>query len=146
MMTLPKPDPAVYQSIPGGQELLNWFGHAPRFHDAEILEVTLRRMGPSTLTLHGFNMTNRVRGKRFVLEKHAVVTFVIEEIFELELDDFNHQNAIEGLYLSHVSPEASAKYAVDTTYMYEINVEPASGLGGMIRAQKVSVSYVPGKP
>ena len=36
--------PALLQNVPGGPELIEWFGgYAPRFHDAEVLGLTLDR-------------------------------------------------------------------------------------------------------
>jgi hypothetical protein len=32
---------AIYADVPGGLELLAWFGHVPSFHDAEIVSLTL---------------------------------------------------------------------------------------------------------
>ena len=29
-------DAAIYGAVPGGQELVKWFGQVPTFHDAEI--------------------------------------------------------------------------------------------------------------
>jgi hypothetical protein len=32
--------------------MLAWFGHAPSFHDAEIVNITLNRRRPSHLKIH----------------------------------------------------------------------------------------------
>ncbi len=30
---------AVLHDIPGGEDLLRWFGRVPRFHDGQLLEI-----------------------------------------------------------------------------------------------------------
>jgi hypothetical protein len=47
----------VYHEVPGGAELVSWFGRAPSFHDAEILSLHLRREGQDILRLHGWLTT-----------------------------------------------------------------------------------------
>jgi hypothetical protein len=43
----------ILRQIPGGPELVAWFGHVPAFHDAEVLSVALDRKGPSCqLSIH----------------------------------------------------------------------------------------------
>ena len=130
---------SVYASIPGGPELLDWFGRVPSFHDAEIIDLHLKRCGSSTLRIHAWNMTDKVKKGYFVLEKHAVVEFSIDRITNLNLGDFNHQNVIDKLVLSRMeSGENSA--------VFELNLEPCYGLSGIIRAEQVSVTLGPGKP
>ena len=48
--------------VPGGPELVEWFGYAPCFHDAEVLCVTLDRedYASCSIRVHGFEMTNEV--------------------------------------------------------------------------------------
>ena len=91
---------AIYASIPGGSDLVAWFGHAPSFHDAEIVSFSLNRRSASKLVLHAWNTTREVdeRGY-FVLDRHAVVTFALEDVLDLELDGFSHQNVVFGLVL-----------------------------------------------
>ena len=67
----------------------------PHFHDAYLLEITLRGGGPSTLRIHGRNTTNHVDEKGYLrLEKHAVVTLTLEEVTHVALDDFDLPKAI----------------------------------------------------
>ena len=130
---------SIYKAIPGGEELLGWFGKVPSFHDAEVLDLHLKRKGRSTLRLHAWNMTSKVRNGYFVLEKHAVVEFLIDRIITLELDQFNHQNVIDGLSLSRVEVDENRQ-------AFELLLEPSFGLSGTIRAEGLSVTCSPGKP
>ena len=119
--------------IPGRGEVVQWFGSWPSFHDAEILEVHLDRSGPSWIKLHTWLMTNRVDlTGRYVLEKHAVVTFTFEGILDLQLADFNPQNVISGLDLTRRENRL------------RIDLHPCYGVSGYIEATTITVSVSPG--
>lgn len=137
----------VYESIQGGSDLLKWFGRVPSFHDAEILSISLDHAGPSQLVLHGWNMTNVVgTDGYFVLEKRAVVTFVLEEITDLHLEGFTRQNVIDELCLSKITPDSGFSgqdSQTESPDVFEILLEHCYGLSGHIRARRVSVSFVP---
>lgn len=140
----------AYRLIDGGLDLLDWFGRVPSFHDAEIISLALNRKGDSLLTLHGWIMTDKKDEKGyFVLEKHAVVSFTMREIFDLQLDGFGHQNVIGSLDLHHgpPNPERRQLYTQrDITDAFELTLEPCFGMDGVIRCKQLSVSVKPGKP
>jgi hypothetical protein len=76
---------ALYAGIPGGPELLAWFGRVPSFHDAEIVRVVLNRRAPSTLSIHVWNLTDQVDPQGyFILDRHAVVTFELEDVLDVQ--------------------------------------------------------------
>ena len=140
----------VYASIPGGSNLIAWFGQIPDFHDAEIVSLGLRRRAPSMLVIHAWNGTNEAdhRGAR-VLDKHAVVTFALEDIIDLQLSGFSHQNVISGLRLRRAPerPDRLPFYGIDPSPKdYEFELEPRLGLNGIIRCRRVLVDFVPGRP
>jgi hypothetical protein len=123
--------------VPGGPELVAWFGYAPRFHDAEILGVTLDRdLASCSLRVHGFEMTNEVDANGFfACTKHVVVTFLFRDLTELRFEGFNHQNAVMGLYIER---------GLDAQFRMEI--EPAFGLGGVIEGRGLEIGLQPGIP
>jgi hypothetical protein len=141
---------SVYQAIAGGTDLLKWFGRVPRFHDAEILSLSLNRAGPSLLILHGWTMSDVFGADGyFLLEKRAVVTFILEEITDLQLQGFNHQNVIDDLCLKRVSAYSGRSrhsLTAEPPEIFELLMEDCYGLSGHIRARRVSVSFVPGSP
>ena len=67
-------------------------------------------------------------------DKHAVVTFELKDISDLELFDFSRQNVL-----------ASLEVARDGKAVH-ILLHPSYGLGGRIDAGQVVVSLTPGKP
>lgn len=127
----------LLNQVPGGPELVEWFGYAPRFHDAEVLGVTLDRAEPScSIRVHGFEMTSEVDAKGFfVCTKHAVVTFTFRDLGELELDGFNAQNAVLGISIAR-GPDAQ----------FRMEIDPAYGLGGVIEGRTLEIAIQPGIP
>jgi hypothetical protein len=121
--------------IPGGQELIDWFGYAPRFHDAYLLEVNLASNAPGSLRIHAFRMTEEVDDKGYyVLDKHVVVTIALETVTHINLSDFNLQGIISELSISTV--EGDIQLAWTGSY----------GVEGSIRAKQARISLQPGKP
>ncbi|MBY5817414.1 hypothetical protein HFN60_17470 [Rhizobium leguminosarum] len=106
----------TYEKIPGGPELLAWFGQKPTFHDAEILSLALNRTGISELKIRGWIGTDAVDQDGYrVLDKHAVVTFTFEDIMDLQLDGFSRQNVINGLVLRYATDRGRAGHYAEGT-------------------------------
>ena len=88
--------------IPGAAGVLAWFGYWPSFHDAEGLSITLDRSHPSRIVVHTWNRTDEVDARGyFVLDEHAIVTFVLEDflldrqgITNTQIAGFNSQNVL----------------------------------------------------
>ena len=124
--------------IPGADAVSAWFGRWPSFHDAEVLHLHLNRAGVSHLRIHAWNMSSNrseVDAEGHLrTDKHAIVTFQLTDISDLELFDFSSQNVLAGL---EVVQEGSR---------IRIELSPSYGLGGRIDAGGVTVSFSPGKP
>lgn len=54
------PLPIDIESIDGAQELFDWFGYWPDFHDAQIVQFKLALGAPIGLTIQTGEMTNQV--------------------------------------------------------------------------------------
>jgi hypothetical protein len=123
----------LLNGIPGGPDLIAWFdGVVPSFHDAEIVELALTRANSSCrLKVHGFQINNDAEGFRISV-KHVVITFQLDQITELELTDFNHQNVIDGPNLTRTS---------NGTFL--LVIEPCYGLWGKIEAASLQISIEP---
>ncbi len=129
---------AIVSDIPGGPELLQWFaGRMPSFHDAEVLSLALDRDAASAiLRVHAFQMTPEVDARGyFICTRHVVVVFKLSWIETMELDGFNHQNALDGLKLSRTDGGD-----------VRLGLEPACGLGGFIQAKELEIAIEPGIP
>lgn len=139
---------SIYHAVPGGSDLVRWFGQVPSFHDAEVLSLHLRRKGPSVLSLHSWIMKRDHEGF-IVLDKHAVVKFTLTGIMDLELGEFSSQNVIRGLTLRRAldRPERRCHLALSALPEdIEIALESCFGLHGLIRARSVAIAFQPGKP
>ena len=129
---------ATPPDVPGADQVVSWFGSWPSFHDAEILRLHLNRRGVSRLDVHAWRMTDQTYeadGRRyFVRDKHAVVTFELEAVSNLELFDFNAQNVLARLDL------------VRDGDLFCLRLDTVYGLGGRIDAGQVRVSLLAGEP
>jgi len=125
----------VLPAIPGTEDLADWFGGWPSFHDAEIIDLHLQRAGRSWIRIHAWQITNEVDPDGYyVTDHHVVVTFWFEDIAGLALTGFNPQNVIAG---RDVEKTASG---------YRISLEPCYGLAGDIEASSIRISFQPGSP
>jgi hypothetical protein len=138
----------IYSTVSGGTELVRWFGQVPSFHDAEILSLHLRRKGQSVLRLHGWINTGEVgQDGYFILDRHTIVTFTLNEVVDLQLDGFSIQNVIGGLVLRRASDRPERRgYFTPHSHDIDIELEPCYGLNGFVRARSVCITFEPGKP
>jgi len=145
-----KQQASIYHEVPGGPELLSWFGQVPSFHDAEILSLDLRRKQQSVLRVHGWITTDKVGATGYlILARQAVVSFHLEGIMDLQLDGFSVQNVINGLVLRRAldRPERRNYFSLaPLPEDIEIELEPCFGMDGLIRARSVSITFEPGEP
>jgi hypothetical protein len=145
--------PSIFETVPGGPELLAWFGHEPSFHDAEIVSLHLNRTGQSTLSIRTREMTEGADSAgAYAHEKHGIVTFTLEDIQALNLEGFSHQNVIGRLELRRIDaplPSFGMQWIEPPEpppALYEIALEPCHGLAGTIQARHVSIALTPGEP
>lgn len=127
--------------IPGAQDVVAWFGYWPTFHDAEVLSISLDRLSGCLVSIHAFEMTGEVDSRgRYVLGKHAVVTFCMEGFVRDEsglntrIEFFNGQNVLSSAGVNR-RPEG-----------YELILEGCHGVDGAIACERMSVSLEPGLP
>lgn len=99
----------TYKKIIGFEKLTELFGYWPSFHDAEIISISLDRNGEEEwegpilhAKIHVFQMGPETKntGGNFIFHHHSIVTFRFANVEDLEIKEFNQQNAINGLTLS----------------------------------------------
>jgi hypothetical protein len=128
-------DEAILQDIPGGKALLDWFGRVPRFHDANLLEITLNSKGLSVMRVHTWQMTNKVDARGYIeLDKHVVVTITLEEVTDISLTEFNLPSIIFDLEVTKA--DESMQLTWGGSY----------GVSGTLRAKKMRFDLQPGQP
>jgi hypothetical protein len=129
--------------IPGVEQLLAVFGSWPSFHDAEVLWVRLDR-GPASVgkplleaMIHTFEMTNTVgTDGYYVLKNHVLVHLRFDGVNDLRLDEFNHQNVLDGLTLSEPRGVGLQQRA------WEVTFHSTYGLGASFRCEALEVVCV----
>ncbi len=118
-----------YEAIENHELVIATFGQWPSFHDGEVHRVVLDRMSRSasgsyipTIELHvrGWIMTSEVTEKGFYKVEHdSVVHFLFEDIFNLELEGFNHQNVLSSLNLTLIDePQKKQAIHVELEHCY----------------------------
>jgi Immunity protein 50 len=121
--------------VPGAREVVELYGYWPSFHDAEVVCLELNRLGRSRIQVHTFEMTDEVDGRGYyVIEKHALVSFLLESVSTLQLDGFNDQNVISGLGLKK------------TAIGFELLLGGCYGIEGRIACAQLSIEMKPGIP
>jgi hypothetical protein len=132
----------ILQSLPGGPQVLSWFGGRANFGDAEVLNLTLARSGPSLLQILAFALQPRETHRL----KKAVVTFMLTNMIDVAIEGFAHQNVIGGLDLRR-APKKQAHPSLFgigiTDAQHEIELTPCAGAFGTIRATITGVTIEP---
>jgi hypothetical protein len=126
----------AWKRIDGFQDLADWFGYAPSFHDGYLLSLKIDFPTEAVLVMHGWDMTDRIDARGyFELEKHFVATFRLAGLVKIDLEDPDHAGAIvERLTITADGDQL------------EFAINPILGTGGLLRCLKASVSFEPGKP
>lgn len=117
---------------------MQWYsGRLPSFHGAEILEVVLDRVGAACrIRIHTFETTDNLDQPGYLSSaNHAIISFDLAEITDLELNGFNHQNVIDGLRIGRAQKKG-----------WRIDLEHCWGISGFIEAHCLKIAVQPGKP
>lgn len=83
-----------------------------------------------------------------MLDKHAIVTFILNGVMDLQLDGFSAQNVIGGLVLRRAQDRAERLGFFALAPLpedMEIELEPCYGLNRLIRARSVAITFEPGQ-
>jgi hypothetical protein len=127
--------PFEIASIDGAQQLYDWFGYWPSFHDAEVLRLELNRSGSSSLSVRTREMTSEIDEKGYyVPAKNVTVDFMIDGISDLDLNGFSHQNVVGNIKIGK------------TANGFLITLWPCYGLAGTIEVSKISIRLSPEEP
>ena len=116
------------ENIRGLDKLIEWFGAGFHFHDAEIVELRLKSQGASRLQVHAWRLRGGTDTAGIHLrDRNALVTFILDDVFELDLAGFSPQNVIARLDLD------------DIENGIRVTLAPCYGLSGIIEARRVSI-------
>lgn len=95
------------QGVQGADKLVEVFGYWPSFHDSEVVSFKLDRTGRSAgpgpsldVLVHAFEMTSEVDAKGYYVQRnHVLVQLRFDEIDDLDMSGFNHQNVLMDIEL-----------------------------------------------
>jgi Immunity protein 50 len=93
------------------------YGRWPSFHDAQVSAYVAPTRGSQLLvfTIHTWQMTNEVDAKGyFVLQKHALVSFRFDGIFDVEMAAFDASNILSGIEFFPASDGSSFRVVLDS--------------------------------
>ena len=98
-----------YEFIEGYEQVISHFGQWPSFHDGEVLRIVMDRTSRilsgryiPTVEVHirGWIMSHDASEAGLYKQEHdSEVSFLFEDVFDLELEGFNHQNVLSSLNL-----------------------------------------------
>jgi hypothetical protein len=132
---LPEDQLAAVHDLPGAQAFIEWFGSWPSFHDAEILSISLNRTGTWCVRVQTWEVTSDVDAKGYdVAPKHVIVSLLLEDISDLKLGGFSHQNVIFSLTVTRLQDGL------------QLCLGPGYGLASNLTARSIRVEFAPGKP
>ncbi len=144
-------DDPLRQILVGAARLVETFGVWPSFHDSEIVDLRLERLGrdayegPVLLARIHLFMGRRApeRATGVSWHDHHLATLRFGSVRELELSGFNGQNAIMNLRVRRdgVLPHSAGVPA------WRVEFEPAYGMGASFRCATIElVGLEPGIP
>ena len=135
----------AYKFILGYEMVVARFGQWPSFHDGEvhrlILDSTRRNSNGSRypsieLELRGWIMTNEVTEQGFYrCEYDSVVSFLFENVSNVEFDGLNHQNVVSCLNLDLLPVESNKM-------QLKVELEHCWGLSGSFVAASARILSV----
>lgn len=128
----------IEKRIEASQKLTMIFGRWPSFHDAEVIEFSLRRDEASAVILttivHLWDMTSEVDQKGFyVLRNHTLVTIRFHDVEDIKMEGFNHQNVIFGLEILEEEPSRGIPPS------FTVSFDPSYGIDAAFKCTRIEV-------
>ena len=131
----------AFTGIVGYEKLISLFGYWPTFHDAEVLKITVDRgqrgvdFAPKIdVEIYLYEMTSELDEQgNFVLKSHSKVHIQFRNIAKLQIDDFNHQNALWGILFEHT---------LQDNLQFQVTFESSYGFGAEFRCCEIEVVSV----
>jgi hypothetical protein len=135
---------SVVDRISGGEKLVAIFGYWPSFHDAEVIWLKLDRrlddngLSPTLETqIHAFETSKQVDEKGFyVLRHHVLVHLRFQDVVDLSLEGFNHQNALFGIEISDLT-ERQWEHI-----FFQVRFDSSHGMGASFQCHAIEVVEV----
>jgi Immunity protein 50 len=124
-------------SIPGylenHQSVVDVYGKWPIFHDSEVVSLSMDRVGILFGAIHNprielvilsFDLISTPDSKEVSSVKHTLVHFGFDNVSEVKLEGFNHQNALYDLQFQEMPLDPAGNPS------FRVILNAALGLGG----------------
>jgi len=122
----------LFKTIPGADEVAEWFGKWPAFHDAEISKLQLHQDAVITFTVYAWNTTSEVDEKGYYRnEKYANVDFRLEGVSAINLAELTETGIL--FELSIKQTDKQLMLVMDSSY----------GINGTITFARCNVKLNP---
>lgn len=141
-----KTDETLFAALPGGREVIDWFGFAPSFHDATVHSLDITQ-GSAVLRLNAFRMTSEVDEQGYyVLDRHARVEIRLSGLSALTLMGEACPIVSElGIRRLAAIPPEWGPYGGPNAGDFEVALETTYGFEGALFAKDVAFGLIPGK-
>jgi hypothetical protein len=129
--------PAVPTYLANYQSVVDVFGKWPAFHDSEVISVLLERRGILFGEIHNARIEMAVLSFDLIscegelstpCVHHTLVHFAFDNVSEVKLEGFNHQNALYDLGFQEMPLGPSGNLS------FRVLLDSALGLGGQFIA------------
>lgn len=139
-------DEVLFASLPGGQEVIDWFGFCPSFHDGTLERLELVG-GNANLTVRTYRMGSKTDAEGFyVADRKAAVTLVMRGVTGLKLEG-DAGSIISELIIRRLDTEQPRSdwetCGGPTVGEIEVAFDTAVGLYGTIYTKELSFELRP---
>lgn len=137
----------LFVTLPGGAEIVEWFGFVPSFHDWVLMGFDIVE-GSATLRLKAFRMTNQTGPEgAYVMDKHAIVSVNLIKVTGLILSG-NASSIVSRLRIRRMVQEGIVladwtSWAGPEAGDYEVDIDASYGLYGSLYAREISLTLEP---
>lgn len=136
------------EEIQGTEKVISAFGSWPCFHDAEVISFSAERELPVRKSGTIARLAVHVREYETVGEgtvdydiketKNVLIRFLFKGACDLEISDFNLQNVIDSIDVSHVDANDPANL--------KVTIESIWGFGGALRCETIEIEAAENLP
>jgi hypothetical protein len=134
---------SIESHIVGSEKLTGIFGRWPSFHDAEVIEFHLWRGDIKPGDWDDSNVFPVITAKIHIFiespeSQHTLATIRFEDVDELKMEGFNHQNASLGLSIS-LRDRGKFETGEDLPPYLVVQFQPAFGVSASFCCFRIEV-------
>jgi hypothetical protein len=140
-------DPHLFAGLPGGSEIIEWFGFCPSFHDSALNSLELKG-GSATLRIRAFRMTAEVDASgHYMLDRHAHISFELSGVTGIALRG-DAESILDELTITRVETVAAdwPMCVGPQVGDFELNFTTNIGLEGVMFAKEIKMLLEPSNP